>query len=282
MNEPATCNLTLADGRNLSYTDIGSGENGTWIHCHGIPGSRYELAHLNDDLVAAGLRVIVPDRPGYGASTPCPEYDFAQHADDLHLLADHLKLTRLALSGFSGGGVFAMAAAHDLGKWVSRLTIAATPAVPLMENPFEYASELTGNAWRAALDNPEKLALELQILTTSSEALCTAMMNAAGEDERRYLSSEPVYQYFHRSIQTALQQGSTSSAKALARDTALTANRMSMQLNDINVPMQVIHGVKDQLVHKEHQAALLHHLPNARPRLIAGAGHFDVLTAVWN
>lgn len=282
MNEPATCNLTLADGRNLSYTDIGTGENDTWIHCHGIPGSRNELMHLTEELAETGVRLIVPDRPGYGNSTPCPDFCFASHSDDLRQLADHLKLARFSLSGFSGGGVFAMAAAHDLGKRVSRLTIAATPAVPLMENPFEYASELTGNAWRAALDNPEELALELQILTTSSESLCTAMMDAAGEDERRFLSSEPVYKHFHASIRTALQQGSTSSAKALARDTGLTANCMSIQLNDINIPMQVIHGTQDQLVHKEHQAALLHHLPNARPRLIAGAGHFDVLSAIWD
>lgn len=282
MNEPATCNLTLADGRNLSYTDIGTGDNGTWIHCHGIPGSRNELMHLAEELAETGVRLIVPDRPGYGRSTPCPDFCFASHSDDLRQLADHLKLTRPALSGFSGGGIFALATAHDLGKRISQLTIAATPAVPLMENPFDYASELTGNAWRAALNNPEELASELQTLTTSSEALCNAMMNAAGEGERHYLLSEPIYKHFHTSIHTALQQGSTSSAQTLARDTELAVNGMAIQLNDIRVPMRVVHGAQDQLVHREHQAALLRHLPNAHPRLIAGAGHFDVLAAIWD
>lgn len=50
MSEPTTCHLTLADGRNLSYSDIGTGENGTWIHCHGIPGSRNELTHFTEAL----------------------------------------------------------------------------------------------------------------------------------------------------------------------------------------------------------------------------------------
>lgn len=73
-----------------------------------------------------------------------------------------------------------MAAAHDLGERVTGLTIAATPAVPLMDNPFAYASELTANAWRAALESTEDLALELEALTGSTDALAGALLDAVG------------------------------------------------------------------------------------------------------
>lgn len=282
MNEPSVCHLSLADGRNLSYTDIGSGENGTWIHCHGIPGSRNELMHLTDDLLNAGIRLVVPDRPGYGHSTQNPAFGFASHSDDLRQLADHLQLARFALSGFSGGGVFAMATAHDLGQRVSRLTIAATPAVPLMDNPFEHASELTANAWRAALENTEVLASQLQALTASSDALSAALLDAAGEDERRYLSSKPVYQDFLTSLRTAINQGPAAAANALARDSFMIAYQWPFNLKNVDVPTLIIHGAADNLVFEQHQTALLNRLPEARSRLLTGVGHYDLLPSIWD
>ncbi len=282
MNESPVYHLTLADGRNLSYTDIGSGENGTWIHCHGIPGSRNELMHLSDELRNAGIRLVVPDRPGYGHSTQNPAFGFASHSDDLRQLADHLQLPRFALSGFSGGGVFALATTHDLGRRVNRLTIAATPAVPLMDDPFEYASTLTASSWRAAQENPDELASALEALTGSTEALAGALLDAVGDEERQYLVSEPVYQGFHTSLRTALEQGAATAAKALARDTSLAAHPMAFQLDELEPPVQVLHGTDDKLVYGEHQVALLNHLPNARSRLVAGVGHYDLLSLIWS
>lgn len=233
MREPATYHLTLADGRKLSYTDTGTGENGTWIHCHGIPGSRYELAHITADLNASGLRVIVPDRPGYGDSTPHPDYGFLQHTNDVRQLADHLGLDRFSVSGFSGGGVFAMATANDLEERIERLTIAATPAVPLMKNPYAYASELTGNAWKAALDNPDKLAMDLQALTESAEILSEALMGNAGPEEYEYMCSEPFCRVFARALRPppgrALlsQPGLSPGIPASLQASGLTARKIS-------------------------------------------------------
>ena len=281
MNEPTTNHLLLSDGRTLSYSDTGTGENGTWIHCHGIPGSRYELLHLSDQLYAAGLRIIVADRPGYGDSTPCPDNGFAQHTSDICQLADQLGLERFSVSGFSGGGVFALATAHDIGDRAERLTIAATPAVPLMQSPFDQASELTANSWKAALENVKKLAVELEELTGPEDVLCEALMSAVGPDEEQYLSSEPVRQAFYRSIRTALQQGSTESARALARDTRLIVEQWPFSLAQLNLPTQVIHGECDQLVHQEHQTALIQHLPRAEQRFLSGKGHFSLLSSLY-
>src|SRR5690348_13780754 len=60
--------MQLRDGRWLGYLDYGD-PNGMPIFCfHGTPGSR--LAHLADDDLLKGLhiRLIVPDRPGFGLS----------------------------------------------------------------------------------------------------------------------------------------------------------------------------------------------------------------------
>ena len=73
---------------------------------HGSPGS----SHIFQD-VTAGLshhfRVIVPDLPGFGASThSLPDYSFRAHAKYLLELFDALQIRKVQLVGFSmGGGV---------------------------------------------------------------------------------------------------------------------------------------------------------------------------------
>ncbi|PPI84203.1 hypothetical protein KEHDKFFH_09735 [Marinobacter maroccanus] len=273
-------NLRLPDGRNLSFSDIGTGENGTWIHCHGIPGSRNELLHLENTLIDSGVRVIVADRPGYGQSTPCPGYGFSHHSDDLRQLADHLQLEKFGISGFSGGGVFAMAAAHDLGNRIEQLVIAATPAVPLMENPYAYASELTASTWRAALVDRQTLAKELEALTGSVDELSQALIGAAGDQEEHYLSSNSVRPGFMQSLCAALEQGSITAADALARDSFLIAYSWPFAPEDIQLPVRVIHGSGDRLVHTDHQITLCGNLPDSSSEIISGA-HYGTLSAIW-
>ena len=272
--------LTLEDGRNLSFSDIGSGESGVWIHCHGIPGSRNELSHLEQTLVNAKVRVIVPDRPGYGRSEAHASYGFCTHSDDLRQLADYLQLGRFRLSGFSGGGVFAMAAAAVLSERIEQLALAATPAVPLMDDPYRYASELTGNTWKAAIADRQALSQELPALTGSAQMLSDAMIDAAGEPDAQYLQSASVYPGFLISLQTALEQGPKVSAYALARDTFLAAHTWPFRLEDIEAPVTLIHGDEDGLVYKHHQTVLNNHLQHCQPHGIRG-GHYAALLALW-
>src|SRR6476660_9266544 len=63
--------MELADGRRLSWAELGS-EAATNVlvanHCTG--SSRLELAIYDEALGELGLRVLAPERPGYGQSTP--------------------------------------------------------------------------------------------------------------------------------------------------------------------------------------------------------------------
>lgn len=260
---------------------MGTGDRGTWIHCHGIPGSRGELSHLYRDPGLAGLRLIIPDRPGYGDSSPHPDYGFAQHTADVSRLANHLGLDRFCLSGFSGGGVFALATALALDQRVTQLAIAATPAGPLMNNPFPHASDLTANAWRAAIANSAALARDLQPLAASADGLFQAFLEGAGPSEARYLSSDLLRPLFLGNFRKVLTQGAVIAAAAIARDTGLIANRWPFLPERLDTPVRVIHGQGDRLVHQAHQRALLAHLPDAESDLIADAGHYAVLGNLW-
>ena len=58
-----------------------------------------------------GIRLIAPERPGYGLSDYRPFTILAQIAEDLGAVADAYGLDRFAIIGVSGGAPFAVAAA---------------------------------------------------------------------------------------------------------------------------------------------------------------------------
>lgn len=84
--------LLLPDGRRLGYAQYGAQTGRAVLYLHGHPGSRLEGAHLHDLGLKLGARIIAPDRPGVGWSSPHPGRTLLDHPKDLEHLADHLKL----------------------------------------------------------------------------------------------------------------------------------------------------------------------------------------------
>ena len=60
----ASSTLTLADGRDLGFDDVGDPEGAAVIFVHGTPDSR-RSRHPDDDRARAlGVRLVAVDRPG--------------------------------------------------------------------------------------------------------------------------------------------------------------------------------------------------------------------------
>lgn len=93
---------------------------------HGSPGSGEALRKLSD-LLSPRFRVIVPDLPGFGASTrKLPDYSFRAHSTYLLELLDALQVPRAQLLGFSmGGGVVLSAADRAPGRVQSLVLLSA-------------------------------------------------------------------------------------------------------------------------------------------------------------
>ena len=105
---------TLSDGRTLSYATGGDPGGRPVVVHHGTPGSRLFGALLSEAASEVGVRLVVPDRPGYGRSSPPPdEWSWENWPGDLGALLDAASVDRAGALGFSGGGPFALAAASD-------------------------------------------------------------------------------------------------------------------------------------------------------------------------
>ena len=98
--EPAATDRTsrvqrLADGRRIGYAEFGDPQGATVLALHGTPSSRLMFALTDQAARARGLRIVAPERPGYGLSDFRRRTNLAQTADDLTAFADALQLLSL-------------------------------------------------------------------------------------------------------------------------------------------------------------------------------------------
>jgi pimeloyl-ACP methyl ester carboxylesterase len=93
------------------------------FHNHGGPSSRLEVELCAAAAARHGLRVIGIDRPGIGLSMPDPGRTLGGWAADVLALADHLRVERFCVSGWSEGGPYALACAAMLPANRLSLTI---------------------------------------------------------------------------------------------------------------------------------------------------------------
>lgn len=96
--------IPLSDGRRLAYAEYGAANGIPVFLFHGLPGSRLSWGLLPNNPFPKGLRLIAPDRPGYGGSDPKPGRSLLDWVDDVVELADALAIDRFAVLGVSGGG----------------------------------------------------------------------------------------------------------------------------------------------------------------------------------
>ncbi len=122
MNET---DLQLTDGRTLHVYDSGTGDLPVFWN-HGTPNLGAPPAPLLAESERLGIRWVSFDRPGYGGSSPAPGRTMASVAHDAAAVADELGIDRFAVTGYSGGGSYALGCAATLGDRVSAVaTLAA-------------------------------------------------------------------------------------------------------------------------------------------------------------
>lgn len=120
----------LADGRILGYAEFGDPSGTPVLFFHGFPASRLEGNMLGDACLKVNIRLIVPDRPGFGLSEPRPARSFLDWPADVSGLAGHLGLYRFGILAASGGTPYALACALRIPEHVKAIGL-VSPMSPL-------------------------------------------------------------------------------------------------------------------------------------------------------
>lgn len=216
---------TLPDGRTLAYTSSGDADGFPVVAHHGTPGSRLLAALLSESASIKGIKLIVPDRPGYGRSSPPPQgWTWWDWQEDLTELLHSKSIERAAVMGFSGGGPFALAAGTS--DWATRVGLVSSVIPPadtflpkLSKIPFALSMLFRLSNVFARVSGPEAVVKQY-----TNRAVPESVSQAVAAD-------------FHE----ALEQG----PKAVEREnksfvtTAIDSKRLS-------TPVQAWHGLRDE------------------------------------
>jgi pimeloyl-ACP methyl ester carboxylesterase len=265
--------LALDDGRELAFTELGDPAGTPVFGFHGTPGSWRQLAVLEAAARAEGVRLIAPDRPGYGQSSYDPNRRLVDWPRDVAALADQLGLARFGVFGVSGGGPHAAVCARALGERLLGAAIVSGVAPPDTPGVLDGMMPVNRLNFRLARQSPlavlPVMSLMIFVGRRFGERAMQSMQRSMPEADRRVFARPEVAKAFVADLRAA----SRTAALAAAQDFALFARPWRFRLEDIAVPVHIWQGDVDANVPVSHGKGLAARIPKATLHLCPGEGH---------
>ncbi len=268
--------LRLNNGRVLGYAEYGDPDGVPVLALHGTPGSRLMIRPAHTAAKARHVRLIAPDRPGYGLSDPSPGYSFARWVKDATALLDHLNIERCLLFGVSGGGPYAVALASLAPERVKAVAL-VSPVGPFGKEVRKdwllrhrlFFSALPHIPFLMQLVFPP-----LRRLVLHAPGLPMMLfIRSLGAADREILANPQHVD----DLVAAFQDGFRSGSEGVVADLRLFANAWNLPLERAVMPVLVWQGMADLMVPPRAALQLSDRFANAETHCLETAGHFWIL-----
>jgi pimeloyl-ACP methyl ester carboxylesterase len=269
---PRTDELRLADGRRLAYGEAGLPDGVPIVYHHASTGCRFIPDRWHREAVAAGVRLIAPERPGYGRSDFQPRRRLLDWPHDFAALCDALDIERCGICGLSGGGPYVVATAYALPDLVG----AAATMASLAPLDSEAAHEgllpwVRADFATVTAQGPEALhaAIEQRVAAVQADPQALRapfrVADVLGDDEDEMLT------YL---LETCVLEANARGPAGTAHETWIYTQPWGFALRDVTAPVDVWHGDADDMGPLHHARRLATEIPRARLRLWPGGTHF--------
>ncbi|EMA04701.1 alpha/beta fold hydrolase [Haloferax denitrificans] len=275
--------LALDGGRRLAYAEYGDSDGIPVVFLHGAPGSRLLGSLFDPPAEERGIRVLAPDRPGYGRSSPRPTEESGEPsqrlttpapADFFDALLDDIGAQSAGVVAFSGGSrdALAIAAARpDRVRYVSVVAGAVPPEA------------------RAETPRTQRL---LSWLATNAPTLLGGLLRGQAWLAGRLDPSVVVAQYTAGDATGEIPDGVAAvvrddfvaavsrSRRGVLDDFRSAAAPWDISFDDIEADVSLWHGDADTNVPIAGARRLEPEVPAARLRALRGADHLRTL--LWS
>lgn len=265
-----TATVPLEDGRTLAYAEFGDPDGIPVFVFHGGVGSRGFGLLFEAAAHETGVRVITPDRPGYGRSDPDPDRTLLDWPADVAALADALDLDRFGVLGVSGGGPYAAACGYALPERVYAAALVSSIGPPGSPKPLGMRV-LLALARKAPWLVRLPLGRQLRRARTDPETAIKQRASGAADPEVAMHHSE-AGRILNASTAEAGRQGAT----AAAREIGLVTGRWGFDVASIDVPVGLWHGTLDRTVPVETARFLADAIPVSRLTVHDDVGHLSL------
>ncbi|WP_436923282.1 alpha/beta fold hydrolase [Halosimplex amylolyticum] len=159
-----------AESRELCYAEYGDTGGEPVVVLHGTPGSRYLGALFDEKAREHGVRILAPDRPGFGRSSAWSGRRPTDAGEWFGALLEDAGLSTVPVAAFSGGSADGLGLAATRGDLVDRLDLVSGAAPPSIaretprlqrilgktaaRSPRLLGAALRGQTWLAARGPP--------------------------------------------------------------------------------------------------------------------------------
>lgn len=261
----------LTDGRTIGFAEYGAPPSlakHTLVFMHGTPGTRlfFHSEHAKV-AAAAAVRIIVPERPGFGLSSECKGRTLLGFADDVAELLSVLGLEKVSVMGYSAGGPYALALAKRWPLSVKDVAIVSGLSPPWLDKMDKVTIGMSRMSWWGyfvARRMPWLLPILCRLMAGSAvRSVLEPSRDDFTSDENDVFRSDFGIRFLFAASTLELYSRPTG-AIAEAWDYRLFAQDWGFELNEIseNIPVYLYAGEEDDKVTPNMWRVLMSGLPN--------------------
>ena len=241
---------------------------------HGGNDSRLAGGLLEAAAIATGVRLICPDRPGFGRSTYQPGRDLLDWSSDVEQLADRLDLGRFGLIGHSGGGPHAFACAASLPERITRVATVSSVAPPPATNRGLHPMFRVVNAF---MNHPT---LYRTVARSQLRQMCEHPDRWLGVWAKMQPADGALFReqpHIASMVLAEMNEAVRAGPAGLVHEASLYHRDWGFELAAIQATTAIWHGASDRQATPAWAVFLADNIPSATLTLVDGAGHFSTL-----
>jgi pimeloyl-ACP methyl ester carboxylesterase len=265
--------MKLADGRVLGYAEYGDPSGRPVLFFHGFPGSRLEAVCLDTPARTVGIRLIAPDRPGFGLSDPKPGRLFSDWPEDVIQLTAHLRIYDFGILGTSGGSPYVVACAERIAERLTTAGIVSgmsplhseTVRLSMRSDQRRMFVSVARFPWLAR----RMFARSMQEVQADFPSVLKHMAAERPDVDKTVLERQDIKEMLRANLTEAFRQGVTGAAQELA----LYPRSWRLVMKNVAYPVRIWQGRKDVVTPPSMAEELASLLPHSLTRWYADEGH---------
>jgi len=265
--------IQLEDGRVLGYAEYGEASGMPVLFFHGFPASRLEGNELDVASRATRVRLIVPDRPGFGLSALKAGRSFLDWPADVSALTQHLGLYEFSILATSGGTPYAVACALRIPEHLLSVGIVSAMA-PLRYRDVQLSMRpdqrlIYTRIGRFPVLARRLLSRSMQEVQTDFPTVIAHMLADRPQVDKAVLERPEFQEMYRVNLTEAFRQGVIGPAQELG----LWRGSWRLPWQDVQHQIRIWHGRQDIVTPPVMAEKLASLLPQTLTRWYPNEGH---------
>lgn len=268
--------IKLKDGRKAAFTEHGNLNGKPVFFIHGNPGCRLQR-HPNESIAEKlNVRIITPDRPGYGLSDNQKNRKLLDYPEDIIQIADNLKLDKFYVFGVSAGGPYTAACAFTLSDRIVKAAIVSGPKPLNLPNAYEGMSPIWKKAFKAASLPKWILAIiyksQSKLFIKKPEAAVDQFAKILSESDKQLLEQKD----FRKGVIERRRESTRQGVMGMIQEAKILTSAWGFDPSEIKIPVHLWYWQNDPAIPIQMGKYLKEIIPNSIPHFFDDGGHLSL------